>query len=717
MNKKYLNFTLILTVLSVFDIITTQYALTKYPQLSEGNPIIALFTSSLLSFLLIKAFGIMAIAGIYHKIKNRNKTLATIGQCTIIIMMLFVVSNNIFQIIGVGSAESGSIIISNDSILSYSAPSLDHSPSPATYNWADIYIDTANYNTIHNFRFVPYYKAFVNSFESTTFTFTSGATGSGGVFWYDANATSIYYVFNSDMVITGNHIVLSFASPIYQNITNCPVNCAGSTLSGTPNSAHPVIIKTAQFPTESIPGTYEDVQISLSATDTYNIQYPIPGYFNVSIIKNSYINSKYFIDSYSGSSHYSQETSFNKVNISGATFVYDQGISLNATLSGGLYVVTLINSTLGVPISTSGNITFNSSTYDLNTVANISLNISNPDYSSFTYGIQLLDPYNNIIETGMLPYNSSFPYLTTTDTTFNEGGVWEIQLFSCGSGLCNANKYVMATDTAIVFGGAFNSTLSYSNLTLKSRYDSYYNNSKFIIDFGIAYTALWNQTTQYSHRIDLIDVNNVAISSYIPIRICDEPSAIELLFPSTLFNCVAVDTNFDISDFIDDPFVDLTSSEKASTISFSPTTAWTNGTYQVKLYEVNALSGTPSLLLTDSFIVINQSGIGIIPGTGTGTGQLPNEELLTGTNPEAIAVIDQFVYLLGMGLNTVSKMLFTLIVAVVLGIIALWLSKDGNIAALVMFAPFAFFTYIEYIPKWIFVIVIIMLAIISRVFR
>jgi hypothetical protein len=33
------------------------------------------------------------------------------------------------------------------------------------------------------------------------------------------------------------------------------------------------------------------------------------------------------------------------------------------------------------------------------------------------------------------------------------------------------------------------------------------------------------------------------------------------------------------------------------------------------------------------------------------------------------------------------------------------------------FIPYAFFTFIDYIPKWIFIITIILMAIVSKAFR
>jgi len=603
--------------------------------------------------------------------------------------------------IGVGRAESGSIILDNSPVI----PTYTISGGVACYThtcsitWNIIGINVANYNYLSSMKFaLTGSDTYANSYESTTFTFVSGSSGSGGYAWYDRNTSAVYYAPNADTIITSSPIVLSFAKNIFANIT---VDLTSATAIGMTTTSldatHPVAL-TGLYDggSKSLQGVYFPVIVSTRGTDTYNVSYLPNNLFSVDVVKNPYLDTKYFINSYAGTAgYYSQETTYNKVNIVGAIFQYGAGIQLNATLASGVYSAVGINSTLANPITTIGNITFNKSTYEFGQLANISFNISNTDYSTYTYGIQLLDPDNNIVETGMLPYNySAFPFLTTTSTAFDQGGVWEIQLFQCGYGLCNTNKYVFATDTAIVFGGAFNSVLSYQNLTLQSRYNTYYNNSKFIIDFGIVYTAMWNQTTQYSHRIDLIDPNAVSVSSYAPIKICDEASAIELLFPSTLFNCVAVDTNFDANDFIEDPVVDLTPDEISSSVSFSSSTAWINGTYQVKLYEINSLSGTPSLLATDSFDVLNQSGVVAPGGEGANPpGQNPNEPV----DSSGILVLLQN--------NTFWALLLTVGIMLGVGALAGKNNRDNSapVVPMVMagFLGLAVTSMIGWMPLWI----------------
>jgi hypothetical protein len=153
-----------------------------------------------------------------------------------------------------------------------------------------------------------------------------------------------------------------------------------------------------------------------------------------------------------------------------------------------------------------------------------------------------------------------------------------------------------------------------------------------------------------------------------------------------------------------------------------PAGGWIAGNWYAKLYEhkidtsilTPAPLGNLALLTTSAtWHVFNASE----SANGTGTINPPTESINSPSNINAISLIDGFVGLLGLGVNSVSKLLFALIVITLIGGFALLISKRGDIAALFMFAPYIFMTYIEYVPKWVFIIVIIMLAIASKVFR
>jgi hypothetical protein len=693
MENKLLWFSLFLVVVMGADFLSTRYALGNGAH--EGNPIMASIVDSTFAFLLIKIIGTIAIIVSMAWCLKKDEKIAQYGMKIIGVMMLFVLANNFMVVIG--NAESGTIIISDDKTFDYtSAVGLT---SGIYQNFSSIDFNTANYNYLSSFHVKASYGAtFGHGFESTSFTFNRGATGSGGTAWYDANTTNIYFSFNPDDRITANdqayggEVVLNFAHNIFANVTIDSTHKSDDI--PTVNAPVQLMTYTPVQGRKALAGIYGSVQAAIRTQDSYIVDYPMPNYFRVNVTKNQDIATKYIIKGMGSGSYYSNETTFNKNNIDGAIFVYNDGIVLNTTTLGGAYTLTIVNSTIANQAVTAGNITWNQSSYEIGQIGmNFSLNISNPDYDNYIYGVQTLDPWGNIVETGILPTGTT-TFISQTETPFTQGGIYELQLYSCGYGLCNINKYVFATDTAIVFGGAFNSTLSYSNLTLKSRYPIYYNNSKFTIDFGIAYQALWNQTTQYSHRIDLIDPNSVPISSFSPIRICEphgtvlgSETAYDIAYPDHLYNCIGVSKTLDINDFINDPAAAL---QSATSISFSPSTFWTNGTYKVKLYEINALSGTPTVLLTDSFNVLNQSGVMVPGGTGSNQGQNPNEPI----DGSGIITLLQN--------NTFWAFLLTIGVMIAVGIPA---SKNGGSPFMPMamagFLGLGVTTMIGWMPIWI----------------
>jgi hypothetical protein len=143
----------------------------------------------------------------------------------------------------------------------------------------------------------------------------------------------------------------------------------------------------------------------------------------------------------------------------------------------------------------------------------------------------------------------------------------------------------------------------------------------------------------------------------------------------------------------------------------APPNGWIAGTWYAKLYEINILTAHRALLTTSPGFTVLNTSIGnqsIIPP--------PFIPPTSGTGPQAVSIIDGFVSWLGLGINSVSKLLFAMIligIAATVGLI--W--GNGNIAMVFAFIPYAFFTFIDYIPKWIFIITIILMAIVSKAFR
>jgi hypothetical protein len=326
--------------------------------------------------------------------------------------MLFVISV---------SAESGSIVISDDKSYSYSTNSGCGVMSGANYSM--IKVDNTDFNYLSSFHIHPASTSFANQFESSSFTFVSGATGSGGVVSYDANQSAVYYVFTSDMVITSNLIIIQLNNNIFQNISST----AGMYNVNQPTLTQPVGIHlhntNCGVGDGQVAGNYDSVNVALRAMDYYSVTYPFNGFFSVNITKNSYVPSKYFI--LGSSSIYSQETTFNKVNISGALFNINDGIILNATLSSGIFTRVIVNSTNcpnclggGIPQlpqypATGANIYFDKSSYVIGDNVGITYYVANSTWSSYIFSCEM-EFYENDIRKKSVVLSSGADYLEYT---------------------------------------------------------------------------------------------------------------------------------------------------------------------------------------------------------------------------------------------------------------------------------------------------------------
>ncbi len=268
------------------------------------------------------------------------------------------------------NAETGSIIIDDTSVKDYNLG--NH--GTAQINWSKMKFDVANYNYLSSFH-VHFHigVSFVHVYESTTFTIVSGGSGSGYVY-YDANSSIVYYVFDTNTIITSSPVTVNYNKNIFANITTS-TGWADDVISVD----NPLIIWDNVEAGVSL--DYHSVTVSSRGTDYYTVDYPIANYFRLSVVKNPYIATKYYIDG--AASRYSEETTFNKVNIVDAMFIYTDGIYLNATLASGAFTNVLVNSTgisgyippgeelIPGPVTGVG-IQFNAATYSQNDIANIS---------------------------------------------------------------------------------------------------------------------------------------------------------------------------------------------------------------------------------------------------------------------------------------------------------------------------------------------------------
>jgi len=226
------------------------------------------------------------------------------------------------------------------------------------------------------------------------------------------------------------------------------------------------------------------------------------------------------------------------------------------------------------------------------------------------------------------------------------------------------------------------SEITYTIANVDSLYGSYYNNSKFDINYQVEYTIsdeLHEKTKKWiNYRIDLINnTQGTQLGSFSFNTVCDSSG-----FFTVTWTC-----------------------EAKSNVLFTPSTYWGSGNYIVKLYEVNISSGANAFLSSDAFTVLNQSGTPITATKST--------DIHTGDNQESLNQLDGILIYTGLGVSDISRFfmaLFLTILAVVIG--NKW--KDGS-GYIIGIGSYSFFTYIDWIPEWIIIVVILALA--SKWFR
>jgi len=228
--------------------------------------------------------------------------------------------------------------------------------------------------------------------------------------------------------------------------------------------------------------------------------------------------------------------------------------------------------------------------------------------------------------------------------------------------------------------------LEYGISTIESLQSSYYNRSDIYL--------------QYNVMISSLNVNNALLD-----------------FGDYRWMIAMTDPNGVSTDIIQSPecfysnIFDTTCSVDSTLGMHAPPNGWIQGIWTAELYEININSPNRALIATsEEFVVLNTTveNQSVIPP--------PIEGINSGSAPQAISDIDQMVAWLGMGINSVSKLLFAMIWIAAFGVIGLYKS-NGNIAMALSFVPYGFFTFIDYIPRWMFVIYIILLAIVSKAFR
>jgi len=232
----------------------------------------------------------------------------------------------------------------------------------------------------------------------------------------------------------------------------------------------------------------------------------------------------------------------------------------------------------------------------------------------------------------------------------------------------------------------FPSELTYDTKDIASLDSQYYNMSDIYLSYNVV--------------IDSLNTNNLLLN-----------------FGDYRWMIALTDPNGVTTDIIQSPEcsysspLDFTCQVDSTMGIHAPPSGWLQGTWYAKLYEINTVDPSRTLITTSSgFTVLNTSK------ENQSVIQPPFIPPTAGTAPQAISKIDNFVSWLGMGVNSVSKLLFAMIIIAIAATVGL-LKGNGNVAMVFAFVPYAFFTFIDYIPKWVFIIAIILIAIASRAFR
>lgn len=139
----------------------------------------------------------------------------------------------------------------------------------------------------------------------------------------------------------------------------------------------------------------------------------------------------------------------------------------------------------------------------------------------------------------------------------------------------------------------------YAESTISSEHDTYFNNSIIRTNYVIATETLSNSEQEYlkntfDFKVELFNDDNNVLDSYY-------------IYGNSL---MVEEVSNDILDFFTNPILLIIGEEylyKSGYKDYFNVNNWGNGTYTLKLYEVNKFTGRKALLNTDIFIIRNES--------------------------------------------------------------------------------------------------------------
>jgi len=649
------------------DVSTTHYAISNNLGY-EGNSAMLGIVSNPILFIGIKLIGSLVIIFMMQKCLERNKKVSFIGMRLIIFMMLFVVTNN-FMVISANATDNSyfePICITPSYNSDYVFQLTSNNAS--TGNMFEVGINGIGYFSPANNR-MSNGSDILCTVQSRTVTTNNivrvfGASENGKVWYFDNNlvdySLGFYTLGPLDLSCSGSG---GNCNPVYE-IANLSVTTRNRRIiedtSGNIYVNDGLTIYILQRSSGYAPTVFRtlvagtDYTASKSSDEIIDMQIDSSG--NIHALVGGYM--------YCTAGQCSAFLSKTTMDSSG-NFVFADKSIISHTTSGILYATMRT----GALVIDSTNGTHNYS------IAYV-----------YEYGATIDD-----IGTVTLQHHTASGLTTISATTLNS--ISDMEYFNGQLYLASWNEDIIRNYATTFVGQTLSSEfagtpeITYTTKTIEPLQLTYYNQSNIKINYNIA--------------IDNIDLNNLALdlSDYRWMISMTDPNGVskdvyqtsDCSFPALSFTCSV-----------------------SETLEFAwPSPGWLPGDWTAKLYEINTVIPNRALLATSSTFTVlnttveNQSSI-----------LNPTIPITSGTAPQAISLIDGFVSWLGLGVNSVSKFLFAGIIIAICGAIGFLIrGGNGNIAMVFAFLPYAFFTMIDYIPKWIFIITIILLAIVSRAFR
>lgn len=426
----------------------------------------------------------------------------------------------LFYNTGIASAES--VELSTTATREYTPA---ETSTINTANWTAIYYDTASYNKINDIRINDTGFAFLafsmpgKNFNTTTFTITSGGTGTGVAYYVnDSSTQAIYWVFDSADTFTSSPITLSYDVNIFADITVGASQYVSH--AAEPSSTSPVKFHTQNVNPANPYLTFNyRASVTGTTTDTYNVSYLADNYFTLSVIKGGFINDRWNITNADGTTVFGSgnmdKLSFNMTSQS------TTGIGANISLPTGEFTRIVINATgcpscVSITPPTADPITgvgmqFDAASYLIGGTANISWIRNNPTPFGYQDDIYITQPGG--IKKILVSSPSDAGYVKTNDLPV--AGTYTVSFERSVLGFFIE---VLATDTATVTS----EQASYIIVNESVPVGVYVDGTYLAGWSGVGRIVIYQDTTEGTKEIDSLPINGTC---------CIEFTVSQLFFP------------------------------------------------------------------------------------------------------------------------------------------------------------------------------------------